>query len=84
MDVAMRVNQLKKTHQSSNCGGAAGKKQVEGEAWEALNSMTEEQVNTAEGKAVALLLNSWAYFAKYWERGRDGPSTTETAAKDLK
>ncbi|CCW62312.1 unnamed protein product [Phytomonas sp. EM1] len=71
LDVAMSVNNMKKQHQSGGAG--VDKKQIEADAWTALNALTEEQVNTAEGKAVALLLNSWAYFAKYWENGKDGP-----------
>ncbi|KAG5475100.1 hypothetical protein CUR178_04550 [Leishmania enriettii] len=71
LDVAMRVNKMKKTHQSAGAG--ASKKDVEEEAWRALNSLTEDQINTAEGKAVSLLLNAWAYFAKYWAKGKDGP-----------
>lgn len=73
LDVAMRVNRMKKAHQSGG-GGPGGKREIEVEAWTALNSLSEEQVNTAEGKAVALLLNSWAYFAKFWEKGKDGPA----------
>ncbi|KAG5498346.1 hypothetical protein JIQ42_03152 [Leishmania sp. Namibia] len=71
LDVAMRVNKMKKAHQSAGAG--ASKKEVEEEAWRALNSLTEDQINTAEGKAVSLLLNAWAYFAKYWAKGKDGP-----------
>ncbi|KPI89468.1 putative mitochondrial RNA binding complex 1 subunit [Leptomonas seymouri] len=71
LDVAMRVNKLKKVHQT---GGAGSNKQdVEQQAWQALNSLTEDQINSAEGKAVSLLLNSWAYFAKFWANGKDGP-----------
>ncbi|AYU80347.1 mitochondrial RNA binding complex 1 subunit / MRB0880 [Leishmania donovani] len=69
LDVAMRVNKMKKAHQS----GGANKKEVEQEAWHALNSLTEDQINNAEGKAVSLLLNAWAYFAKFWAKGKDGP-----------
>lgn len=69
LDVAMRVNKMKKAHQSDG----ANKKAVEQEAWHALNSLTEDQINNAEGKAVSLLLNAWAYFAKYWAKGKDGP-----------
>lgn len=72
LDVAMRVNKLKRLHQTSGAG--SNKKQVEREAWGLLNSLTEEQINVAEGKAVSLLLNSWAYFAKFWEKGKDGPA----------
>ena len=71
LDVAMRVNKLKKTHQTGGAG--MNKKEVEQEAWQALNLLTEDQINNAEGKAVSLLLNSWAYFAKYWAKGKDGP-----------
>ncbi|PBJ72250.1 mitochondrial RNA binding complex 1 subunit [Trypanosoma cruzi cruzi] len=71
LDVAMRVNKLKRLHQTG--GGPDGKKRIELDAWSELNSLTEEQINSAEGKAVSLLLNSWAYFAKYWDKGKDGP-----------
>ncbi|KAG5500510.1 hypothetical protein JKF63_03604 [Porcisia hertigi] len=71
LDVAMRVNKMKKAHQSGGAG--ANKKGVEEEAWRALNSLTEDQINNAEGKAVSLLLNAWAYFAKFWAKGKDGP-----------
>ncbi|KPA85277.1 putative mitochondrial mitochondrial RNA binding complex 1 subunit [Leptomonas pyrrhocoris] len=71
LDVAMRVNKLKKTHQTGGAG--SNKQEVEQEAWQALNSLTEDQINNAEGKAVSLLLNSWAYFAKFWAKGKDGP-----------
>ncbi|ESL07329.1 hypothetical protein TRSC58_04983 [Trypanosoma rangeli SC58] len=71
LDVAMRVNKLKRLHQTG--GGPEGKKRIELDAWSELNSLTEEQINSAEGKAVSLLLNSWAYFAKYWDKGKDGP-----------
>ncbi|CCW68650.1 unnamed protein product [Phytomonas sp. Hart1] len=71
LDVAIYVNSMKKQHQ--NGGAGIDKKQIELDAWTALNALTEHQVNTAEGKAVALLLNTWSYFAKYWENGKDGP-----------
>lgn len=70
LDVAMKVNKLKRMHQS---GQGQGRKEIEQMAWKELNTLTELQISTAEGKAVALLLNSWAYFGRYWEKGRDGP-----------
>lgn len=73
MDIAIQINKLKKAHQ-----GSAGpvKKEVELEAWKLLQKdLTEASIDAAEGKAVALLLNSWAYFAKHWERGKEGPLT---------
>ncbi len=70
----MRVNKLKRLHQT----GQAGRKQLEMNAWKELNTLTEEQINSAEGKAVALLLNSWAYFARYWEKGKEGPAGAAT------
>nr|CCC95485.1 unnamed protein product [Trypanosoma congolense IL3000] len=76
LDVAMCVNKLKRLHQTG--GGPSGKKQIELDAWKDLNSLTEEQINSADGKAVSLLLNSWAYFAKYWEKGAEGPATAST------
>ncbi len=75
LDVAMRVNKLKRLHQT----GQAGRKQLESTAWKELNTLTEDQINTAEGKAVALLLNAWAYFAKFWERGKEGPAGAAAA-----
>lgn len=70
LDVAMKVNKLKRMHQS---GQGQGKKEIERMAWRELNTLSEQQIATAEGKAVALLLNSWAYFARFWEKGKDGP-----------
>lgn len=76
LDVAMQVNKLKRMHQS----GQGSKKQIEQIAWKELNTLSEAQINSAEGKAVALLLNSWAYFAKHWERGKEGPGDVSDAA----
>ncbi|KAG8342565.1 hypothetical protein TRVL_06606 [Trypanosoma vivax] len=78
LDVAMRVNKLKRLHQTG--GGPSGKRQIELDAWTDLNSLTEEQINSAEGKAVSLLLNSWAYFAKFWEKGAEGPGGTSSSS----
>eukprot|EP00796_Vickermania_ingenoplastis_P008249 gene8249-5770_t len=75
MEVAIEVNKLKKAHQSS---AGPVKKEVEKEAWTMLQTgLSEESIDAAEGKAIALLLNSWAYFAKYWEKGKDGPILPE-------
>lgn len=70
LHVATKVNSLKRLHQSGQ-GGA--KKAIEREAWAEINTLTQEQIAVAEGKAVSLLLGSWAYFARFWERGKDGP-----------
>ncbi|ORC87097.1 uncharacterized protein TM35_000242470 [Trypanosoma theileri] len=78
LDIAIRVNKLKRLHQTG--GGPSGKKRIELDAWNDLNSLTDEQINAAEGKAVSLLLNSWAYFAKYWEQGKNGPAEASTAS----
>lgn len=77
LDVAMYVNRLKKSHQSAGGGnissGEGSRASIEKEAWERLNGLTEAEINQADGKAVSLLLNSWAYFAKFWAKGKDGP-----------
>lgn len=71
MEVAMEVNKLKKAHQAS---AGPVKKEIEKEAWACLQkNLSDNSIQKAEGKAVALLLNSWAYFAKFWEKGKDGP-----------
>lgn len=74
LDVAMKVNKLKRLHQTGQ--GQGSKKSLEITAWQELNTLTEQQIGSAEGKAVALLLNSWAYFSKFWEKGKDGPGTS--------
>ena len=81
LDVAMKVNKLKRMHQA---GQGQGKKEIEKLAWRELNTLSEAQIASAEGKAVALLLNSWAYFARFWERGKDGPFISEEEAGDKK
>ena len=78
LDIAMRVNKLKRLHQTGGSANAS-KKQLEFTAWKELNTLSDDQINQAEGKVVALLLNSWAYFAKFWEKGKDGPYGTENA-----
>ena len=70
LEIAKQVNAMKRAHQSAS---ASERKRIEGVAWKALNTLSEEQITAAEGQAVALLLNAWAYFAKFWERGKEGP-----------
>lgn len=78
MEVAIEVNKLKKAHQAS---AGPVKKEIEKEAWDCLQkNLSDSNIQTAEGKAVALLLNSWAYFAKFWEKGKDGPILPEEPA----
>eukprot|EP00008_Paramoeba_atlantica_P010803 CAMPEP_0201483036 /NCGR_PEP_ID=MMETSP0151_2-20130828/7275_1 /ASSEMBLY_ACC=CAM_ASM_000257 /TAXON_ID=200890 /ORGANISM="Paramoeba atlantica, Strain 621/1 / CCAP 1560/9" /LENGTH=143 /DNA_ID=CAMNT_0047865993 /DNA_START=56 /DNA_END=487 /DNA_ORIENTATION=- len=72
LEVAMAVNRLKRSHQATNTGQE--KKQMELQAWQMLNSLSEDSIMNAQGKAIALLLNSWAYFSKHWEKGKDGPT----------
>ena len=81
LDVAMKVNKLKRMHQA---GQGQGKKEIEKLAWRELNTLSEAQIASAEGKAVALLLNSWAYFARFWERGKDGPFISEEETGEKK
>ena len=50
------------------------RKRLEKIAWSEINTLSEPAIEEAEGQAVALLLNAWAYFAKFWERGKDGPA----------
>ena len=68
--LARDVNKLKRAHQSA---AAADRKKMEAEAWQQLNTLTEAEINATDGQAVALVLNAWAYFAKFWEHGQDGP-----------
>ena len=71
IDIAMDVNKIKKQHQAANVSN--DKKEMEARAWDMLNSLSEPTIMSADGKAVALLLNSWAYFSKHWAGGKDGP-----------
>ena len=77
LDVAMKVNKLKRLHQT---GQGEDKKRIEQTAWRELNTLTESQIEVAEGKAVALILSSWAYFSKFWEKGKDGPFVSDDKA----
>ena len=74
--VAKTVNKMKRSHQTAS---AADRKRLELEAWRELNSLSDEQITAAEGQSVALLLNSWAYFARFWEKGKDGPNIEQAA-----
>jgi hypothetical protein len=76
LEIAKQVNAMKRSHQSA---AASERKRIEAVAWKALNQLTEDQITAAEGQAVALLLNAWAYFAKFWERGKEGPAEPTAA-----
>ena len=70
LEIAKRVNQIKRAHQTAT---PTDRKRHEAEAWALLNTLSSEQIEQGEGQAIALTLNSWAYFAKFWEHGQDGP-----------
>lgn len=68
--IAKSVNALKRQHQAAS---QTERKAIELKAWAELQTLTEEQCSSGEGQAVALLLNGWAYFSKFWSHGQDGP-----------
>ena len=37
------------------------------------HTLSEEEIASADGQAVAIILNAWGYFSKFWERGKEGP-----------
>lgn len=69
-DVAKRINATKRAHQTAN---ADERKRLERSAWSDLNTLSEEEIASADGQAVAIVLNAWGYFSKFWERGKEGP-----------
>ena len=71
--IAKDVNKLKRAHQQAN---PTDRKRIELEAWQHLNTLTQEEIENCEGQGIALVLNSWSYFAKFWEHGQDGPHGT--------
>jgi hypothetical protein len=76
LSVAKAVNKIKRSHQTAT---PAARKNLELEAWQQLNTLTKDEIEQCEGQSVALILNSWAYFAKFWEHGQDGPHGAEAA-----
>ncbi len=70
LQVAKDANKLKRQHQSAN---PSDRKKVELEAWQLLNTLSKSEIENCDGHAIALTLNAWSYFAKYWEHGQDGP-----------
>jgi hypothetical protein len=69
-EIAKRVNATKRAHQTAT---GEERKRLEAAAWQDLNTLTEDQIANADGQATAILLNAWAYFARYWARGAQGP-----------
>ena len=69
-DVAKRVNATKRAHQTAT---PDERKRLERSAWADLNTLSEEEIASADGQAVAIILNAWGYFSKFWERGKEGP-----------
>ena len=44
------------------------------QAWRDLQHLTDTDVESLDTFSVSTLLAVWAYFAKYWDLGHDGPS----------
>lgn len=53
--------------------GHARPDRLELQAWRELQYLKDEDVEFADGKSVSQLLNSWAYFSRFWAKGKDGP-----------
>jgi len=69
---AARVLTLRRLHEKAH--EDSEQRKISYMAWQELSrNLKDEDVDQADGKAVATLLTSWAYFAKSWERGKDGP-----------
>ncbi len=69
-EIAKRINATKRAHQTAT---PDERKRLEHSAWADLNTLTEEDIASADGQAVAIFLNAWGYFAKFWARGKEGP-----------
>lgn len=69
--VAGVINRMKSMHTT---GSPQNKQRLELQAWRDLQMLDDAAVENADVKSVTLLLNAWGYFAKYWEKGIDGPA----------
>ncbi|CCW61618.1 unnamed protein product [Phytomonas sp. EM1] len=73
--IATRLYSLMQYHRLHHLDPRMGKgKQLEQQAWSLLQDLDEVEVKSMAAKDLAELLTAWCYFARYWDRGMDGPS----------
>lgn len=70
--VAARLNKMKRVHARQEQSPKAMRLQLQ--AWRDLQMLPDADVEAGDARSVALLLNSWAYFSRFWEKGIDGPT----------
>lgn len=51
------------------------RQRLQQQAWRTIQGLSEEDIEKADNRGVATVLVSWAYFARFWENGRDGPAS---------
>lgn len=51
------------------------RQRLQQQAWRTIQGISEEDIEKADNRGVATVLVSWAYFARFWENGRDGPAS---------
>lgn len=54
-------------------------KKVEKKAWRAIQGLSEDQIDSAPAKELSELLDCWWYFGRHWEKGMDGPTSSDAA-----
>lgn len=70
----LKVTAMRRMHQSRHATPELVKR-LELQAWRELQLLPDADVEFAEGRSVAQLLIAWAYFSRFWEKGKDGPAT---------
>jgi hypothetical protein len=69
----LKVTAMRRMHQSKHSTPELVKR-LELQAWRELQLLPDADVEFAEGRSVAQLLIAWAYFSRFWEKGKDGPA----------
>ena len=78
---ALKLNGYTNLHKSSI---NISKERIVLQAWREIEDLPEEYVQHADMDSVVKMINSVAYFRKFWENGHEGPANPLPTKKELK
>ena len=69
-NISHRLAALKALHVAQ---GVEATEKIAHFAWDDLNRISESDIPTLSADATERIMQGWVYFAKHWEKGKDGP-----------
>eukprot|EP00758_Cryptobia_borreli_P015300 Tbor_TRINITY_DN6012_c0_g3::TRINITY_DN6012_c0_g3_i1::g.10199::m.10199 len=69
---ALKFNSLRRIHCSEPISDR--RRVIELQAWSTVQRISSDDMEGISNRSLAVILTTWAYFARYWENGREGPA----------